>query len=200
MRNSHGKTVKKYSTGKNNTLRKASSWRYDDCTTKKLNSVNRKRYSSGIFLPIISYNHGITTPVIYSELAVRATLRNKADYIRTNKEGGYLLSTVVEPLSHLSSDKPLSLTRKLNTMKNPTQTPYTYLDKADELDRHLFQAKAVIDYLCVDHGETGGNFSVNTEIVGNMLWTAQTLLENAIQTASDLHEVSKAKFQGGKNA
>ncbi|WP_373766681.1 hypothetical protein [Glaesserella sp.] len=85
-------------------------------------------------------------------------------------------------------------------MKKTTQTPYTYLNKSDDLDRHLSQAKAVIDYLCVDHGATGGEFSVNAEIVGNMLWTAQTLLENAIQTASELHEVSKAKFQGGKNA
>lgn len=120
MRNSHGKTVKKYSTGKNNTLRKASSWRYDDCTTKTL-YADRKRYSSGIFLPIISYNHGITTPVIYSELAVRATRRNKADSIRTNNADCY--KAVVEPLSHPISDKPLSLTRALYIMKKPTQTP-----------------------------------------------------------------------------
>lgn len=76
----------------------------------------------------------------------------------------------------------------------------TYLDKADALNQHLLQAKAVIDYLSVDHSETGGEFSVNAEVVGNMLWTAQTLLKNAIQTADELHEVSKAQFQGGKNA
>lgn len=81
---------------------------------------NRSRYTSGIFLPKIHQNHGLTTPVIHSEFAVRATPRNKADCIRTNK-GGYSY-VAVEPLSHPISDKSLSLTKTYDTMKKPTQT------------------------------------------------------------------------------
>lgn len=151
----------------NNRLPKESRCGYDDCTTKKLNSVNRKRYSSGIFLPKILQNHGITTPVIYSELAVRATLRTKTDYIRTNKGGGYLLSTVVEPLSHLSSDKPLSLTRKLNTMKKPTSNVILYLqngttficaqgvslERAEEIKAHIKANPKALSYRDVSRVE-----------------------------------------------
>lgn len=115
-------------TEQNNRLPNAGGCGYDDCTTT--NDGNRIRYSSGIFLPQIYQNHGNTTPENYSEFAVRATPRNKAEYIRTNK-GGYSF-VAVEPLSHPFSDKPLSLTRTNDTMKksnpiytanNGTQTP-----------------------------------------------------------------------------
>ncbi|MEG9489622.1 ash family protein [Mannheimia indoligenes] len=106
-------------TEQNNSLLSVDGCGYDEITTKTL-YADRKRNSSGIFLPQIPQNHGITTPEIYSELAVRATRRNKADSIRTNNADCY--KAVVEPLSHLFSDKPLSLTRTLYIMKNPTQT------------------------------------------------------------------------------
>lgn len=81
---------------------------------------NRNRYTSGIFLSQIYQINGNTKPLIYSEFAVRATPRNKADTIRTNK-GGYSL-VAVEPLSHPFNDKPLSLTKTKDTMNKPTQT------------------------------------------------------------------------------
>lgn len=90
---------------------------HNDLTTTY--DANRKRDTSGLFLPQI-HNHGITTPKIYSELAVRATPRNKA--LSTNK-GGYSY-VAVEPLSHLSqSDKSFyQLTKTYDTMNKPTQT------------------------------------------------------------------------------
>ncbi|AHG73257.1 hypothetical protein X781_11090 [Mannheimia sp. USDA-ARS-USMARC-1261] len=103
----------------NHSLPKASSCGYDENTTTL--DGNRNRYTSGIFLPEIHQTHGLTTPVIYSDFAVRATPRNKADCIRTNK-GGYS-SVAVEPLSHPFSDKSLSLTRTLEAMNKSTQTP-----------------------------------------------------------------------------
>lgn len=104
-------------TEQNNRLPNVGSCGHNDLTTTY--DANRKRDTSGLFLPQI-HNHGITTPKIYSELAVRATPRNKA--LSTNK-GGYSY-VAVEPLSHLSqSDKSFyQLTKTYDTMKKPTQT------------------------------------------------------------------------------
>ncbi|MGX2948076.1 ash family protein [Frederiksenia canicola] len=60
-------------------------------------NADRKRYLSGIFLPAISQSYGITTPEVYSELAVRATRRTKTGN-RTNNAD--CLKAVVEPLPH----------------------------------------------------------------------------------------------------
>ncbi len=60
--------------------------------------------------------------------------------IRTNNAD--CLMAVVEPLPH--PHKAVSFINKLTRtikMKTPTQTPYTYLNKSDDLDRHLSQAK-----------------------------------------------------------
>ncbi|WP_429946292.1 ash family protein [Bibersteinia trehalosi] len=93
----------------------------DNLESTETKDGNRNRYTSGIFLPKIHQINGNTKPLIYSEFAVRATPRNKAETIRTNK-GGYSL-VAVEPLSHPFSDKPLSLTKTKDTMNKPTQTP-----------------------------------------------------------------------------
>ncbi|MEG9491175.1 host cell division inhibitor Icd-like protein [Mannheimia indoligenes] len=106
-------------TEQNNSLLSVGSCGHNDLTTT--NDGNRNRYTSGIFLPKIHQINGNTKPLIYSELAVRATPRNKADTIRTNK-GGYSF-VAVEPLSHPFSDKPLSLTKTNDTMNKSTQTP-----------------------------------------------------------------------------
>ncbi|WP_238348743.1 ash family protein [Mannheimia sp. ZY171111] len=107
-------------TEQNNSLPSVDGCGHNDLTTTY--DANRKRDTSGLFLPQI-HNHGITTPKIYSELAVRATPRNKA--LSTNK-GGYSY-VAVEPLSHLSqSDKSFyQLTKTYDTMKKPTQTGNT---------------------------------------------------------------------------
>ncbi|QLB14655.1 hypothetical protein A6B39_03900 [Mannheimia granulomatis] len=105
-------------TEQNHRLPSVSGCGYDGRTTTY--DGNRSRYSSGIFLPKIHQYHGFTTPEIYSELAVRATPRTKADSIRTNKRGYSYVA--VEPLSPLFSDKPLSLTKAYDTMKKPIQT------------------------------------------------------------------------------
>lgn len=68
----------------------------------------------------------------------------------------------------------------------------SYLEIADELDQHLIQVQAVIDCLSVDICNNKGEFSVSGDCVSGMLWTAQTLLQNAIKTADKLH---KAKLQ-----
>ncbi|MEG9487424.1 hypothetical protein [Mannheimia indoligenes] len=88
-------------------------------TTTKIG--NRSRYSSGIFLPQIYQSHGLATPENYSKFAVRATPRNKADSLRTNK-GGCILA-VVEPLSHLSflCDKPLNPNKGDHAMTTKTK-------------------------------------------------------------------------------
>ncbi|GAB1670685.1 ash family protein [Mannheimia haemolytica] len=103
-------------TEQNNSLPNAGSCGHNDLTTTY--DANRKRDTSGLFLPKIHQYHGLTTPKIYSELAVRATPRNKA--LSTNK-GGYSY-VAVEPLSHLSqSDKSFySLTKTYDTMNKPT--------------------------------------------------------------------------------
>lgn len=107
----------------NNSLPKVSRYGYDDCTTKT-NGGNRSRHKSGIFLPTISQNHGITIPEIYSKFVARATLRNKPSN-RTNKEDYNPLVLVVEPLSRLLSVGKLSKNKptEQSKMKNPTQTP-----------------------------------------------------------------------------
>ncbi|HHW7569039.1 TPA: hypothetical protein ACU21L_000068 [Mannheimia haemolytica] len=43
-----------------------------------------------------------------------------------------------------------------------------YLDLVNELDQHLLQVEAVINYLSVDLGENK-EFSVSTDIVSGML-------------------------------
>lgn len=68
----------------------------------------------------------------------------------------------------------------------------SYSEIADELDQHLIQAQAVIDCLSVDICNNEGEFSVSGDCVSGMLWTAQTLLQNAIKAADKLH---KAKLQ-----
>ncbi|MDO9798102.1 host cell division inhibitor Icd-like protein [Glaesserella parasuis] len=107
----------------NNSLPKVSRCGYDDCTTKT-NGGNRSRHKSGIFLPTIPQNHGITIPEIYSKFVARATLRNKPSN-RTNKEDYSPLVLVVEPLSRLLSVGKLSKNKPTEQpkMKNPTQTP-----------------------------------------------------------------------------
>ncbi|MDP0269429.1 hypothetical protein Q7279_11210, partial [Glaesserella parasuis] len=110
-------------TEQNNRLPKASRCGYDDCTTKT-NGGNRSRHESGIFLPTIPQNHGITTPEIYSELVARATLRNKPSN-RTNKEGYNPLVLVVDPLPRLLSVGKLSKNKPTEQpkMKTSTQSP-----------------------------------------------------------------------------
>ncbi|GAB1656953.1 TPA: hypothetical protein PXA24_000009 [Mannheimia haemolytica] len=79
-----------------------------------------------------------------------------------------------------------------------------YLDLANELDKHLIQVQAVIDYLTLDIGNNKGEFSVSGDCVSGMLWTAQTLIENAKYTADRLHKHNRKAFLGcggkeGKN-
>ncbi|HDZ6746245.1 TPA: ash family protein [Mannheimia haemolytica] len=107
-------------TEQNNSLLSLAGCGYDEVTTTYDGS--RSRYTSGLFLPQIYQSHGLTTPESHSKFAVRVTLRNKANAIRTNKEGYSYVA--VEPLSHPFSDKPLSLTKAYDTMKKPN-TLYT---------------------------------------------------------------------------
>lgn len=86
-------------------------------------------------------------------------------------------------------------------MRNQDKTDY--LDLVNELDQHLSQVEAVINYLSVDLGENN-EFSVSVDIVSGMLWTAQTLIENAKDTAERLHTHNRKAFLGcggkkGKN-
>lgn len=69
-----------------------------------------------------------------------------------------------------------------------------YLDLANELDKHLIQVQAVIDYLTLDIGNNKGEFSVSGDCVSGMLWTAQTLIENAKYTADRLHKHNRKAF------
>ena len=71
-------------------------------------NADRKRYISGIFLPKIPQNYGLTTPEVYSELAVRATRRTKAGNRANNAD---CLMAVVEPLPHPT--QAVSFTNKL---------------------------------------------------------------------------------------
>lgn len=86
-------------------------------------------------------------------------------------------------------------------MRNQDRTDY--LDLVNELDQRLSQVEAVINYLSVDLGENN-EFSVSNDIVSCMLWTAQTLIENAKYTAERLHTHNRKAFLGcggkeGKN-
>lgn len=73
-------------------------------------NADRKRYLSGIFLPTIHQGCGLTTPVIYSELAVRATRRTKAGNRANNAD---CLKAVVEPLPHPIQVQAVSFSNKL---------------------------------------------------------------------------------------
>lgn len=64
------------------------------------------------------------------------------------------------------------------------------IDLFDELTQHISQARAVVDYMAVDIAQNG-EFSVSNEIVAETLWTAQTLLKNASQTADKLCQATK---------
>lgn len=68
-----------------------------------------------------------------------------------------------------------------------------YLDLVNELDQHLLQVEAVINYLSVDLGENK-EFTTSLDIVSGMLWTAQTLIENAKDTAERLHKHNQEAF------
>lgn len=70
-----------------------------------------------------------------------------------------------------------------------------YLDLINELDQHLLQAEAVISYLGIDLGENK-DFTVSLDVVSGMLWTAQTLIENAKHTAERLHKHNRKAFLG----
>lgn len=85
------------------------------------NNGYRTRQNCGFFVSQIYPNHGLTTPVIHSEFAVRLISRNKAETIRTNKASRLL--AVVETVSPLSSDISVQPFTKLTTMNKPTQTP-----------------------------------------------------------------------------
>ncbi|MEG9498733.1 hypothetical protein [Mannheimia indoligenes] len=73
-----------------------------------------------------------------------------------------------------------------------------YLDLINELDQHLLQVEAVINYLSIDLGENK-EFSASVDIVSGMLWTAQTLIENAKYTAERLHKHNQEAFLGCGN-
>ncbi|MEG9487025.1 hypothetical protein [Mannheimia indoligenes] len=70
-----------------------------------------------------------------------------------------------------------------------------YLDLVNELDQHLLQVEAVINYLSVDLGENK-EFTAGLDVVSGMLWTAQTLIENAKDTAERLHKHNRKAFLG----
>lgn len=80
-----------------------------------------------------------------------------------------------------------------------SQDRIDYLDLANELDQHLIQVQAVIDYLTLDIGNNKGEFSASGDCVSGMLWTAQTLIENAKYTADRLHKHSRKAFLGNND-
>ncbi|WP_244238710.1 ash family protein [Actinobacillus indolicus] len=104
----------------NNRLPKASRYGYDDCTTKTVTGYRTCKICD-FFVSQISQNHGITTPVIYSEFAVRLISRDKPSN-RTNKASR--VTAVVETVSHPLAIYPFNhLLNTVTNMKNPTQTP-----------------------------------------------------------------------------
>ncbi|QLB14653.1 hypothetical protein A6B39_03890 [Mannheimia granulomatis] len=74
-----------------------------------------------------------------------------------------------------------------------SQDRIDYLDLVNELDQHLLQAEAVINHLGIDLGENE-EFSVSVSVVSGMSWTAQTLIENAKDTAERLHTHNRKVF------
>lgn len=78
------------------------------------NNGHRTRQTCGFFVSQICQNHGITTPVIHSEFAIRLISRNKAETIRTNKASRLL--AVVETVSHPFSDISIQPITKLTNM------------------------------------------------------------------------------------
>ncbi|MDP0395228.1 host cell division inhibitor Icd-like protein [Glaesserella parasuis] len=104
----------------NNRLPKVSRCGYDDCTTRTVTGY-RTRKICDFFVSQIPQNHGITTPVIYSEFAVRLISRDKPSN-RTNKASR--VTAVVETVSHLLAIYPFNhLLNTVTNMKKPTQTP-----------------------------------------------------------------------------
>ncbi|MFW9271208.1 host cell division inhibitor Icd-like protein [Glaesserella parasuis] len=104
----------------NNSLPKVSRYGYDDCTTRTVTGY-RTRKICDFFVSQIPQNHRITTPVIYSEFAVRLISRDKPSS-RTNKASR--VTAVVETVSHLLAIYPFNhLLNTVTNMKNPTQTP-----------------------------------------------------------------------------
>lgn len=104
----------------NNRLPKVSRCGYDDCTTRTVTGY-RTRKICDFFVSQIPQNHRITTPVIYSEFAVRLISRDKPSS-RTNKASR--VTAVVETVSHLLAIYPFNhLLNTVTNMKNPTQTP-----------------------------------------------------------------------------
>ncbi|AHG87295.1 hypothetical protein F544_20670 [Bibersteinia trehalosi USDA-ARS-USMARC-190] len=64
----------------------------------------------------------------------------------------------------------------------------------DELDQHLTQVSALIDFMSVDYCNNGNEFTANAEIVGNLLWTAQTLLDQAKKSADQLYHFNRQAY------
>lgn len=64
----------------------------------------------------------------------------------------------------------------------------------DELNQHLTQASALIDFMSVDYCNNENEFTANPEIVGNLLWTAQTLLDHAKKSANRLYEFNRETY------
>lgn len=84
-------------------------------------------------------------------------------------------------------------------MRNPNQTQTAnrqieFLDLLDELNQHILQAKAVVDFLSVDFGENQG-FTASDNTVSGMLWAVQTLLNNAENVSGKMNQWNK---QGGR--
>ncbi|TFI33049.1 hypothetical protein E4M08_06780 [Histophilus somni] len=80
----------------------------------------RTRKTCDFFVSQILLNHGITTPVIYSEFAIRLISRNKVGYIRTNKANR--VTAVVETVSHLLAIYFYHLLKTVTIMKKSIKT------------------------------------------------------------------------------
>lgn len=70
----------------------------------------------------------------------------------------------------------------------------TFSQLTDELNQHLTQASALIDFMSVDYCNNENEFTANAEIVGNMLWTAQTLLDHAKKSADRLYHFNRQVY------
>ncbi|MDY4280930.1 MAG: hypothetical protein SOX56_07685 [[Pasteurella] mairii] len=66
-----------------------------------------------------------------------------------------------------------------------------------EVEQYIFQAKAILDYICEDF-LTNNAFTANDEMINNVLWTASTMLENALEANTKRQKLVGEFIRGDK--
>ncbi len=65
------------------------------------------------------------------------------------------------------------------------------------VEQYIFQAKAILDYICEDF-LTNNEFTANDERINNVLWAVSTMLDNALEAHNQLQKLVGEEIRGDK--